>query len=146
VGFVVNPVTCAGSEPCTFTYWPSTQEKADLTVSAPPATPNAGRGVVQRAWMSLPNRIRPISRVASTKGLQANYLFSIEPAVGSRLRVSWFRNGVLQFTVAKERRKRVTSAIFSGAGLSPGSYRAVLSVRAPGRRYVAVATARAHIG
>jgi hypothetical protein len=126
------------------TFWPSPESKADFAVFRTPRAAQVGE--IERAWMSLPAERRAVSRVSRTKGLQANYLFRVPPVAGSGIRVTWHRDRKLVGTVSKSPSRQITSLIYGGDYLSPGLYRAVLSVRPPGYRYVPVAAASARVG
>jgi hypothetical protein len=117
-----------------------------VIVTVPPTRLPPAEGVVQRAWMSLAGRSAVVTRVRATASLQANFLFRAQPRAGSRLRVTWFHDGRRAVTIPKPRAQLVTSTLFSQPRLSPGAYRAVLFVQAPGAKIRAVASARARVG
>jgi hypothetical protein len=112
----------------------------------PPSPPPPKVGVVARAWMSLPNRREPVTRVRKTTGLQANFRFKLQPVAGARLRLTWYDNGKRFSSSPRERATLVTSLVISSRGLSPGSYKAILTVKPPGSSYRRVAVARAKVG
>jgi hypothetical protein len=111
------------------------------TTTAPPL-----RGVIERTWMSLPGRSTAVTRISRTKGIQANFLFKVEPVPRSRLRLTWFRDNVRISPIEKERATLITSFLVSGQDLANGTYRAVLSVKPPGGSFADVASARIRVG
>ena len=103
------------------------------------------QGVIQRAWMSHPGSTKPVSRFRDRKGVQANFLFRVLPVPGSRLQTQWITPDKASPRKTAERARRVTTYITSDR-LTSGIYKCVLSIRPPGGRFVAVATARARVG
>jgi hypothetical protein len=87
-----------------------------------------------------------ITRVPSTPGLQANFVFKANPFKGSKVKTVWYRERRKLTEIGKPRTKSVVSFIRGRNGLSRGFYRCVLMVKAPSRGWKAVRAVGATVG
>lgn len=103
-------------------------------------------GVVARAFMTLLDGSKPVTRVPRAPGLRAHFLLRTPPAAGASLKVSWYYNNRLVGEVLQPRAGTIRSFAKSIGGLPKGYFRGVLMARFGTGAWRPVADARARVG
>jgi hypothetical protein len=87
-----------------------------------------------------------ITRVPSTPGLQANFIFKANPYKGAKVKTVWFRERRKLTEIGKPRTKSVVSFVKGQRSLPKGFYRCVLMVKPPHRAWKPVRAVGATVG
>ena len=87
-----------------------------------------------------------ITRVPSTPGLQANFVFKANPYRGAKVKTVWFRERRKLTEIGKPRTKDVVSFVKGRSALPTGFYRCVLMVKPPHMKWKAVRAVGATVG
>jgi hypothetical protein len=107
-----------------------------LTLAAPK------EGVVGKAWVSSLASNSPVTQLPrGTVGVKAHFVFSSNPAAGSKVTTTWFQGSKVLGVVGKPRTKVIVSVIKLPGGLPKGFYKCVLKARGVTVKQVGVAIA-----
>lgn len=101
-------------------------------ISTPVVFQAPKEGVVAKAWISAFGGSAPVAQLPATAvGATAHFVFAANPYRGSKVTVTWFREGKRFFgPVGKPRTKNVTSFVgVKGGHLPAGFYTCVLKAR-----------------